>query len=213
MASIGFLHTSPVHEATFDALVAEIAPGTEVVTVVDEYLLDRARSHGTDDLQLLGGIADRLAQLVGVDLVVCTCSTIGGVAERIGEAAGVAVVRVDRPMAEVAVTSGERITVVATVESTLGPSVALLAEAATLHGRTPSVETRLIAGAWERFESGDLEGYVDLVAGALPEIAADADVVVLAQASMMPAVDRLGGRIDGTPVLASPRTAVAALLG
>ncbi|MEZ5259297.1 MAG: hypothetical protein R2705_21175 [Ilumatobacteraceae bacterium] len=46
MSIVGFLHTSPVHVATFDGLVAEVAPGRGVEHLVDETLLDRARDHG-----------------------------------------------------------------------------------------------------------------------------------------------------------------------
>ena len=47
----------------------------------------------------------------------------------VGQGAGMRVVRVDRPMAERAVLTGERIVVLAAVESTLAPTESLLAQA------------------------------------------------------------------------------------
>ena len=210
MTSIGFLHTSPVHVERFERLVAESAPDVEVVTVVDEVLLDRARSHGLADLILIGGLADRLAQLAEVDVVVCTCSTIGGLAEEIGAAAGLAVARVDRAMAEGAVAIGGRIAVVAAVASTVGPTVELLETVATANGADVTIDVVEVAGAWDRFEAGDLAGYESAVAEVVRACATDADVVVLAQASMASVADRDDVATLDTPVLTSPRAAVAA---
>jgi hypothetical protein len=111
-------------------------------------------------------------------------------------------------MAERAVEIGGRIVVVAAVESTLGPTRDLLESVAAARGSDVPIEVRLIDGAWERFEAGDREGYVAAIAGALPGLAADAGVIVLAQASMAPAAEMVD---VGVPVLSSPRLAVEAL--
>lgn len=213
MATIGFLHTSREHAATFRELVTELLPGTEVLEVVDEILLDRARRHGQHDVRVIGAIADRLAELVDADVVVCTCSTIGGAAERIGLAAGEEVVRVDRAMVQRAVEMAGldgvgRVAVVATLESTLAPTCDLFDEVMLATGATLQVETHLVEEAWARRQAGDTEGYLDAIAARLPSIAAGADVVVLAQASMAPA----RGRIDtATPILSSPRLAIESI--
>lgn len=68
------------------------------------------------------------------------------------------------------------------------------------------MRTVLVEGAWERFEAGERDGYLDLVAEAADAVA-DADVIVLAQASMADAVTRTVTRI---PVLSSPRPGLAA---
>jgi hypothetical protein len=212
MTTIGFLHTSPVHVPTFRALVDELLPGAEVIDVVDEVLLAQARQLGTRDVRVIGGVADRIAQLVATDAVVCTCSTIGGIAELVGHESDTNVVRVDRAMAEraveLAVGGAGRIAVVAAIESTLEPTRALLDEVMLTTGASVDVELSIVDGAWNRFEAGDHEGYLDAVAEALPSVAANVDVVVLAQASMAPAV----GRVDlAAPVLSSPRLAIEAL--
>ncbi len=214
MTTVGFLHTSPVHVPTFRALVDELLPGAEVIEVVDEFLLDQARRLGTRDVIVIGGVADRIAQLVATDAVVCTCSTIGGIAELVGHESDTKVVRVDRAMAEraveLAVAGAGRIAVVAAVDSTLEPTRALLDEVMLATGARADVTLQLVPGAWERFEAGDEEGYLDAVASALPAVAADVDVVGLAQASMAPSVGRVVPELD-VPVLSSPRLAIEAL--
>ncbi len=200
---LGLLHTSPVHVATFDALAAEEAPDVELVHVVREDLLAAARAHGPEaaDDQVAEAVRD-----LSTDVVLCTCSTIGAVAERVD--ATVPVLRVDRPMAAAAVATGGPVVVLAALESTLAPTLAMLAEEADRAGTAPRIEATVVPGAWDRFEAGDVEGYLGLVRAALEQVR-DATVVVLAQASMAAAADRAA--VD-VPVLSSPRTGLRAAL-
>ncbi|BBH65883.1 hypothetical protein ACTI_25680 [Actinoplanes sp. OR16] len=116
----------------------------------------------------------------------------------------VPVVRVDRPMAEAAVALGERIAVVATVASTLEPTMALLRDSAARAGKTVTITSGLCGAAWEFFVAGDFERYCEEIAAYVRGVAGGVDAVVLAQASMTPAAERL----RGLPVLTSPRAAV-----
>src|SRR5690606_1977482 len=100
--------------------------------------------------------------------------------------AGVPVLRVDRPMARAAVAAGPRVAVLAALESTPRPTVALIEEEAARAGRSVRVRTLLVEGAWEYFDAGDESGYVRRVADAADTVTG-ADVIVLAQASMAPA--------------------------
>ncbi|MFZ4810918.1 MAG: aspartate/glutamate racemase family protein [Ilumatobacteraceae bacterium] len=203
--TIGFLHTSPVHTATFDRLVDEFGADVVTATVVNAALLADARRLGPRHPDVSEGIALALDELAlsGADVVVCTCSTIGAEAERLGHERGQRVIRVDRPMADAAVAMGRRIAVVAAVDSTVGPTLELIESVSA--GRDVDVSVVLSEGAWARFEAGDLDGYLDTVAATCASLAGTVDVIVLAQASMADAALRLN--ID-TPILSSPRLAV-----
>ena len=199
MTTIGFLHTAEVHVGTFRGLLRELGPGCADVHVVDESLLADARERGVDadvERRLLERLREVAAQSPAV--IVCTCSTLSGHAERMSGDVGVAVLRVDRPMAEAAVAAGRRIAIVAAVESTLAPTRELLASCA--RPDTEIVES-LCADAWPLFEAGDHAGYIRRVAEHARSL--DADVIVLAQASMAPAEELIGGK-----ALSSPRAAV-----
>lgn len=212
MPTVGFLHTSPVHVSTFAALVAELAPSTNVVNVVAEDLLEIARASGVDDQRVRDGVEVCLDELLdrGAELVVSTCSTIGAVAESVGRRRRVQVVRVDRPMAEAAVGIGGRIVVLAALESTLQPTCELLRSVAADRGTAVDLDVSVVAGAWALFEAGDRAGYLDVVADAITSFAQGCDVIVLAQASMADAARWV--EVD-IPVLNSPRSAVTAVLG
>ena len=196
--SLALLHTSPVHVPVFDALRDAHHPGLDVRHLVHEDLLGRA---GTLGPEAVAGDVEALVNRAvadGATAVLCTCSTIGGVAEAVGARLGVPVLRVDRPMAAAAVRAG-RVAVLAAHPATLEPTCALLAQEAG--ERAVDVRTVLVEGAWDRFEAGDHDGYLDLVAAAVDAVT-DADVIVLAQVSMAGAVARSVTRI---PVLSSPR--------
>ncbi|MET7598261.1 arylsulfatase [Streptomyces sp. NPDC004082] len=202
--TLALLHTSPAHIPVFDALRDEFHPVLRLRHLVAEDLLARARVEGPD--AVTGDVRAALDRAVaeGAGAVLCTCSTIGAVAEAAG--AGVPVLRVDRPMAAAAVAVGPRVVVLATVESTLAPTVALVEEEARRAGRPADVRTFLVDGAFARFEAGDTHGCARLVAKAADAVT-DADVIVLAQASMAPAQHLT---TTAVPVLASPRPGLAA---
>ncbi|MFB7462984.1 aspartate/glutamate racemase family protein [Streptomyces sp. NPDC056224] len=201
MTQLLLLHTSPAHVPVFDALRDRNHPGAVLRHRVVPELLDRARAMGPQ------AVAPDLAGLLaeaGPLPVLVTCSTIGATAESLASALGSRVLRVDRPMAAAAVRTGARIAVLATVESTLAPTRALLAEEA--RERPVSIRTHVVAGAWERFAAGDDAGSLARVAEAADAVT-DADVIVLAQASMAGAADLVTTRI---PVLSSPARGLAA---
>lgn len=211
MTVVGLLHTSDVHRPVFDDLVATIDSSSRTITVVDETLLDRARRFGPTDPALAHAVRMRLIELIdsGARSIVCTCSTIGGLAETVGAEMAVDVVRVDRAMAERTVEIGGRVVVLAALESTVGPTRDLIDSVARGRGVEVVIVSRLVAGAWERFEAGDIAGYHALVADAIARVGDEADVVVLAQASMAPAAEAVAVE---APVLGSPRSAMTAVL-
>ncbi|MGW0462842.1 aspartate/glutamate racemase family protein [Streptomyces tendae] len=203
---LALLHTSPVHVPVFDALRDAAHPGLELRHHVDAGLLERARRDGPEAVAEPVEAALTRAVAEGARAVLCTCSTIGGVAEAAAAGVGVPVLRVDRPMAAAAVAAGPRVLVLAALGSTLAPTVALIEEEARRADRPVELRTRVVNGAWSRFEAGDGEGYLRRVTEAADSVTG-ADVIVLAQASMAPA--REATRVS-VPVLASPAPGLAA---
>ncbi len=210
--TLAFLHTSPVHIATFDHLLAEIDPSVAARHIVDESLLDEARVAGEITPALEQRIAAALRNASAPDdaVVLCTCSTIGGSAEDAGTRAGRVVLRVDRPMAERAVALGDCILVAAALASTLAPTRALILDAARAAGKQIELRDLLCEPAWALFERGDLVGYANAIAKGLRAAAGAVDVIVLAQASMAAAAPLCADL--GVPILSSPRLGLEAAL-
>ncbi|MBW5420159.1 arylsulfatase, partial [Streptomyces sp. BG9H] len=145
--TLGLLHTSSAHVPVFDGLRDAHHPGLELRHHVVESLLERARSEGPEAVAPDVRTALLRAAGEGAEAVLCTCSTIGGVAEAMGPEVGVPVLRVDRPMAAAAVAAGPRVVVLATVESTLGPTAALVEDEARRAGREAEVRSVVVSGA------------------------------------------------------------------
>lgn len=205
MADIAFLHTSPAHVATFDALLKDVAPQLTASHLVREDLLARAQREGLDDPGLVAGLRSALASASAhARVVVCSCSTLGGLAE--ATRINVPVTRVDRAMADEAVQRGAPVLMVAALQSTLEPTAQLLRSSAERLGRPLAMRSLWVEEAWPLFKAGRREVYLDRIASAVRQHAKPGDTVVLAQASMAGAADLLAD--TGLVVLSSPRLGV-----
>ncbi|MFC1465035.1 MAG: hypothetical protein ACFLMY_09320 [Candidatus Brachytrichaceae bacterium NZ_4S206] len=200
-------HTAASNVALFDALLKQIAPDVPVQHVVDEAILCEVRDAGEVTPATIERVRAALKPIIAqAPFVLCTCSSIGGLAERASDR----VMRVDRPMAERAVSLGRRIGIAATLQSTLAPTQALIHEVAQRAGKPVETVALFIPSAWPFMERGDSAGYACEIAARLAEACArdQFDVIVLAQASMAVA-EPLCAELP-CPVLSSPRLGVEA---
>jgi Asp/Glu/hydantoin racemase len=144
----------------------------------------------------------------GADAVLVTCSSIGPAVPLARQVFDFPILRVDEAMAEQAVSVGSRIGVLATLSTTLEPTVALLHDVAAARSRSIQVEPCLCDGAFEAVLAGDHATHDRIVSEALLGLADRVDVVVLAQASMAGLLERLPPGDLACPVLSSPESAV-----
>ena len=207
--ALAFLHTAQVHVPTFERLVRRIEPGLRVRHVVREELLADARVVGVDDAGLVSRVHEAMHEAAseGAKVVVCTCSTIGAIAERTPTGDAFRALRIDRAMADRAVRTGPRVLIAAALESTLAPTKALVLSAAQDAGIAVQPAMLFVEDAWPHFEAGDSVRYIETLASAIRAASAEADVVVLAQASMAPVADALADL--GIDVLSSPAPGTA----
>jgi Asp/Glu/hydantoin racemase len=107
-------------------------------------------------------------------------------------------------MADQAVAIGNRIGVVATLSTTLGPTTDLVERRAQIAGKNPSIKAVLCEGAFEALMSGDTATHDAKVLAALQQLSKEVDVIVLAQASMARVSDAMPAEEKTIPILASP---------
>lgn len=207
--SIAIVQTSAVSSAELKALCEEIMPEVTVYQIIDDSLIKEVNANDGPTY----GVKRRMynyyqqAESLGVDAILNQCSSVGEVADAIKPFISVPVVKVDEAMAEKAVSLGKKIAVVATVPTTVGPSVRLVEQKAREMGKEIEIETHLVKDAMMiLIEKGDVETHNKMVLGEVEAAAESCDVVVLAQGSMTVLLPLLG-HIQ-KPVLTSPRLGV-----
>ena len=206
--TVFIVHTSFVSLRDLAELWQEFAPEVQVRNIVDDSLLPEVLAHGG----VTPGVRSRMieyykaAETAGADLIFNQCSSVGEVANLAAQLVRVPVIKVDERMAQVACDLGTHIGVVATLETTLGPTCRLIEAKAREAERTMHIERRLVEGAFETLIAGDRPKHNAMVLDAIRELCRTADAVVCAQGSMMAIVPDLGE--TSIPVLTSPRMGV-----
>lgn len=205
------VHTMPGLIEPFTAWCAELVPEARILHILDEPLLERIRSRGwaedVDDERLATHLL--AAGSVGADAALVTCSTVSPLVANVRDRFPFPVVAIDDAMAGEATRLGSRITVVATSATTLGPTRHRIEAEAVARRRPAVVSTRLVDGAMAALLAGDPDTHDRLIADAVRAAAGDADVIVLAQATMARSLPALEEPPIPIPVLVSPRLALA----
>lgn len=215
MTRVTLLHTGAVVIPTFAELAANLLPGMEIQHLLDDRIVaDLGRGAEQEQIAERLSALGRAAKVAGSSAVVFTCSSISGYAGRLADELGLPVYRIDEAMADEAIGLGSRVSVVATLETTLRPTAALLRERAELGGKQVELTEVVVPDAFDAVVAGDRAKHDTLVARAITDQAARSDVVVLAQASMASAAEQAQAAV---PVLSSPelgmRRVAAAVAG
>lgn len=209
MKKVAVIHTSFVSVNDLKRLFGELVPEVEMINIVDDSLLPEVIAAGG----LTAGVIRRVccyalqAEAMGADLVFNQCSSVGEAADVAGRLLRIPYLKVDEAMAEEAVLTGGKISVIATLPTTLGPSTGLVRRTAERLDKKADVRPCLCEGAFDVLvKEGDKEKHNRMVLEKIEEEAESADVIVLAQGSMitlLPYLEKVK-----VPVLTSPRSGV-----
>lgn len=195
-------HTASVHRTTFTEIAARIAPGVRLTHVVRPDWL--ARAQDGIDVALSAEIQHLIAQSPNA---LCSCTTIGEHAAMAGA------LRIDRPMMDVAASTGGPVMMAYCLDSTLEPSHALLAEAFAVLDKPARIRPLPLMDLWPLFASGQTDQFAQQIARRVDAAVArhpELTCVVLAQASMAAATLHTTTDVQ---VLSSPELALRAGLG
>ena len=186
-------------------MVAEEIPGCRLINIADDSLIQDVIKANEVTPAVSRRLMDyyRAAEEAGADVILNTCSSIGEVADMGKKCARVPLVKIDDAMALKGVQMGERVGVIATLPTTLGPTVRLVQRKADETGKKITVVEGLAKGAFEALMSGKADEHDALILKTAREIAGQVDVIVLAQGSMAKMQDKLA-KETGKPVLSSP---------
>ncbi len=209
MISVFAVHTTGVMIETTNALFKKHLPEVKLNHILDDSLIQEVINFNT----VTPSVTKRLlscyymADEAGADIILNTCSSVGEVALNARKLLEVPILKIDDPMAYEAVVSAEKIGVLATLPTTLSPTVKLLKTKALEQDKKIEVVEGLAKGAFDAMLFGDKITHDNLIIEASKMVAPKVDLIVLAQGSMGRMSDELA-RITGKRILSSPESGV-----
>jgi Asp/Glu/hydantoin racemase len=209
---LALIHTVPTVYAAFPEMVRSALNDVKTLNMVDEYLASDPDERGVFtkvNRSRLFAIV-KCAEATEANVILTTCSTLSPIIEEIRPFVSVPLVTIDEAMLRAAVARGESIAIVATADSTLGPTRWKLEREAEAAGKQISVSEFVCAEAYSAIKARKKDEHDRLVLDMVQDVSAD--VIVLAQASMAHLEDSVAST-TGATVLSSPRMCIAQLAG
>ena len=174
------LQTSFAKREDTVAFLKEKVPGVRVEFITDSTLLTDVRANGGPSQAVIDRMTlyAKAAEISGADLIVNSCSTVGEVADIYAK-------EVDLPMAQEAVRLGTKIALIATLETTLGPSQRLIEKVGAEQGKKMECTQYLQNPAWDALQAGHPEEHNRILMESIRELdKMGYDAIVMAQVSM-----------------------------
>lgn len=211
--TVGLVHAvipamAPMHE-----VLARELPDVRVLNLLDEGLLSEIERRGGLTAECIDRLACQvgLAAQAGASAVLLTCNAYTSVVDQVqARVPGTPVLAVDQVMVDQAVARASRIGVLATVPAGLEQQRGLLERTAHQIGKRIEIVPSLHPEAIAALNRGDADTHDRILLEALPGLAAQVELVLLAQASMARLEPKLPRELL-VPVLTSPRLAVERL--
>ncbi|HWR10599.1 MAG TPA: aspartate/glutamate racemase family protein [Rectinemataceae bacterium] len=207
---VGVVHTFLYSVEDIKAQFRKYLPEVEMINIIDDSLLEEALANKGVTPALVSRLCDYYSNMqnLGCACVLNQCSSVGEASDIAGKLIDIPIVKIDGPMAQKAVELGNRIAVIATAISTVGPSCRLVEGKAAALGKKVIVDRCFVEGAYEfLLKTGDKRKHNEMVIERIRKEANTHDVVVLAQGSMYHLMPLLSD--VRVPVLTSLESGVA----
>lgn len=205
MITIGAIHSgatsmAPVLEKALKPLFTKF----RLLNIIDDTLIHTVIKDGMVTEKTVHRVVDLAEALVlaGADVVVDTCSSIGMAAEIANTMLEKPVIRIDQGMVNEAVSHYRKIGLLASLSTTLMPTVDCVNATAARQGKTVEIVHCIADGAFQKWIEGNPAAHDDLCVEASKQLG-DVEVILLAQASMMRVQERIAAE-TGKVVISSP---------
>ncbi len=210
MKTVVAIYTAPNLMEPTKAMFAEMLPGQRLINVMDDSLIKDVIVAGcvTEGVKRRLFAYCRAAEDMGADAILCTCSSVGDLVELIQPFVKLPILKIDEPMARQAVEMGTSIAVLATLPTTLEPTIRLVRSVAAKLNKSITIVDGLAKGAFQALSEGKPEVHDEILMQAALAVAEKADVILLAQGSMARMQEAIA-KATGKPVLASLRSGLA----
>jgi len=210
--TLALIHTSFVFlnvETSLMKMLSGAMPDVRLVNIVDDSLLAYVLKEGKVTPAITRKMCHYVlaAEQTGAQAILSLCSTMGDTIDVTRKLVSIPIMKIDEAMAEKAVAEGEKIGVLATVSTTLDPTIRLIHSKGGDINKQVKTERLLCEGAFEILMSGDNAKHDQMVMEKASSSAQRVDVFVLAQASMARLESQISQKV-GKPVFSSPRLCV-----
>ncbi len=209
--TIVVVHTGPVTIQPLKDQFKQQLPGVRMINVMDDSLLNDVMGAGHLTKEVTQRIYSYMknAEDMGADMILNACSSVGEATDIVKDMVSVPIIKIDEAMADQASELGSTIGVLATVKTTLEPTVRLVKKKAAEKNKEIKVIEKIAEGAFQALLEGKGEKHDEILKNTITELMEQVDVIVLAQVSMARLVPALGE--TKIPVLSSPKSGVESL--
>jgi Asp/Glu/hydantoin racemase len=205
------IHTGPVTIQPLKDQFKAFLPDVRMINIMDDSLLNDVMKAG----YLTEAVKDRIftymknAEDMGADMILNACSSVGEATDMIKDRIHIPILKIDEAMADHAIELGKKIGVLATVKTTLEPTVRLVLKKAKEKGKEITIVEQIAEGAFQALLEGNGEKHDQILTETITALMEQVDVIVLAQVSMARIIPSLG-KVK-IPILSSPRSGVELL--
>ena len=182
----------------------------KIYNIVDDSILPRILESGSISPDIIQSIYNHIisAEKLGSNIILVTCSSISEVVDLVQPFITIPIVKIDDAMNDEAIKIGKKIGVVATIKTTLNPTISQLKKKAKQSNIKIEIISCLCSKAYKALiEENNPTKHDKILYEAIEKLIPDVDVVVLAQASMARLVPKLELKMN-KPVLSSPLSGV-----
>jgi len=181
-----------------------------IYNIVDDSILPRIVAAGGLSSGIISTVYQHIssAEKMGSDLILVTCSSISEVVDIVSPLVSVPVIKIDDAMTDDAVKIADTLGVVATIKTTLNPTINQLKKKMSKAEKEVKIVPVLCSDAYKALiNENNPEKHDLLLYKAIEEIIESVDAIVLAQASMARLLPKLK-KLTNKPILTSTESGI-----
>jgi len=193
--TVGLIHASSLTIPISKPFIQEIIPEVQVMHLCDDTIQRDNLAAGVGIIPKINyfkfATYAHFLEEAKVDLIVLMCSTFNRAVEYARPMINVPMLQIDRPMMELAVKTGKKIGLLATLPTTVPSSERLLKTVAEEMGKEIEIKTILSSEAFKELEKGNTERHNEILLEEIDKLSKEVDCICMAQISMSVLESRL----------------------
>ena len=181
-----------------------------IYNIVDDSILPRILNNGSISPEIASTVYQHIssAEKMGSDIILVTCSSISEVVDIVSPLVSVPVIKIDDAMTDEAVKIADSLGVIATIKTTLNPTINQLKKKMSKAKKEVKIVPVLCSDAYKALiNENNPEKHDLLLYKAIEEIIESVDAIVLAQASMARLLPKLK-KLTNKPILTSTESGI-----